>query len=87
MAKEQNMSLLAAYRDTTIPVLEEKVVQKYSKGGEKNVCIVNQEGGAGLHTDKNYLSEMQRLFTERDWILFNQLSHPFQMCMMHAYFR
>ena len=48
-------------------------MQKYNENG-RHVCIVKQEDGAGLHTDKTYLARMKELFDERDWLLFNQPS-------------
>ena len=33
---------------------------------------MKQEDGTGLHRDRTYLGKMGKLFTERDWLLFNQ---------------
>ena len=68
--KSPKISLLKEYQDKIIPALEEKVVQRFGQNGRK-VIIIKQEDGAGLHTDATYLSEMQREFDERGWILFN----------------
>ena len=38
------------------------------------MCIVFQEDGVGLHTDKTYLVGKNSLFAERDWLVFNQPS-------------
>ena len=69
------MSLLQQYRDSIIPDLERKVVDKFSGGGEKKVCIVFQEDWVGLHTDKTYLAGKRALFAKRDWLISN---HPSQ---------
>ena len=50
------------------------MVKRFSEGDTKKVCIVFQEDGAGLHTDATYLKGKQKLFSERDWLIFNQPS-------------
>ena len=66
------VSLLKVYKDTIIPDLEEKIVRRFSNNGVRQVVIVKQEDGAGLHQDCKYLAEMQKMFDERGWILFRQ---------------
>lgn len=51
------LSLLKQYQDHIIPDLQRKLVDRFSNGGERKVCIVSQEDGAGLHTEKTYLKE------------------------------
>ena len=72
--KRPKMSLLKQYENIIVPDLEEKMVKRFSEGGTKKVCIVFQEDGAGLHTDATYLKGKQKLFSERDWLIFNQPS-------------
>ena len=72
--KEPKMFLLKTYKDTIIPALEQKVVERFSENGTIKICIVKQEDGAGLHTNKTYLSGMEEEFRRRDWLLFNQPS-------------
>ena len=72
--KLPKMSLLKAYRDTIVPDLERKVVERFSENGSKKVCIVMQEDGAGLHTNATYLKGKRALFDDRDWLIFNQPS-------------
>ena len=50
------------------------MVKRFSEGGIKKVCIVLQEDGVGLHTNATYLKGKQKLFAERDWLIFNQPS-------------
>ena len=48
------------------------MVERLSEGRQKKVCIVFQEDGAGLHTEKTYLAGKDALFAERDWLIFYQ---------------
>ena len=72
--KDPKMSLLKVYQDTIVPALEEKVVGRLNEGGERQVVIVKQEDGAGLHQDGTYVSTMKKVFAEKEWLLFNQPS-------------
>ena len=52
-----NISLLQTYKDEIIPMLQDKLVNKYwlnDAGEERQVCIVLQEDGAGPHNEKKY---------------------------------
>ena len=73
-ASDPKCSLLQIYKDEIIPSIHEKIVEKFSNNGTRDVIIVKQEDGAGLHTNKKYLKEMNELFAARGWILFNQPS-------------
>ena len=70
--KKPKVSLLKIYREQIIPNIEEKVVQSLNMNGEREVLVVKQEDGAGVHRSTLYKVEMERMFQERDWILFNQ---------------
>ena len=73
--KKPKISLLNEYKTKIIPAIEEKVVARFNNGGERNVIVLKQEDGAGLHTDKTYLREMKEEFwVKRKWLLFNQSS-------------
>ena len=50
------------------------MVRCYNNNGQREVFIMKQEDGDGLHQDKMYQKEMQSLFAERDWLIFNQPS-------------
>ena len=69
---KKKISLLKLYQDTIIPALEEKVVNRFSNNGTVKVCIVKQEDNAGPHNCSTYRNEMKKIFTEKEWILFNQ---------------
>jgi hypothetical protein len=68
------MSLLKVYQEQIIPALESKVVDQLLENNTVKICIVKQEDGAGLHTNKRYIQTMQDKFNKRDWLLFNQPS-------------
>ena len=70
--KKRKVSLLQFYKDTIIPALEEKIVNKLSENGTVKVVIVKQEDNAGLHKEKNYVYQLGEEFKKRDWIIFNQ---------------
>ena len=73
-SEEPKVSLLKQYQDIIIPAIEEKVVERFNEEGNVKVCIVKQEDGAGLHTDKTYQTQMKREFGDREWLLFDQPS-------------
>ncbi len=68
------ISLLKIYVEQIIPAIENKVVARFDKNGTRQICIVKQEDGTGLHQDKNYLKQMQKEFDKRNWLIFNQPS-------------
>ena len=71
--KKPKISLLQKYIDDIIPNIETKIVERFGTDDTK-VCIVKQEDGAGLHTDRTYLNTMNDMFRVRDWLIFNQPS-------------
>ena len=42
--------------------------------GNRKIVIEKLEDGAGLHQDGTYLKEMNKIFDEKGWLLFNQPS-------------
>ena len=72
--KKPKISLLKVYQEQIVPDFEEKVVRKFSNNGTRKVVIVKQEDGAGLHQDRTYLREMNKIFSDRGWLIFNQPS-------------
>ena len=69
------VSLLKCYKEQIIPDMERKIKERFSNGGSREVIILKQEDGAGLHTHKTYIKEMKSEFWEkRGWLLFNQSS-------------
>ena len=64
--KNPKMSLLKQYRDHSIPDFQRKVVDRFNNDGEREVYMVLQEDGAGLHTDGTYLREKKKMFAEKD---------------------
>ena len=50
------------------------MVSKFDNGGTRQVCIVKQEDGAGLHQDETYQQKMKEVFDQKDWLLFDQPS-------------
>lgn len=72
--KDPKCSLLKFYKEQIIPEIERKIVDRFSNNGRRAVIIVKQEDSAGPHQNKNYVKEMNALFQERGWILFNQPS-------------
>jgi hypothetical protein len=68
------MSLLKVYQEQIIPALESKIVDQFSENNTVKICIIKQEDGAGLHTNKQYMQTIQDKFNKRDWLLFNQPS-------------
>ena len=73
-AKEPKLSLLQVYKDEIIPSIHQKIVERFSNNGTRDVIIVKQEDGAGLHTKAKYVHEMNEMFAERGWVIFNQPS-------------
>ena len=71
--KKPKVSLLQKYIDEIIPDIERKVVERFGTADTK-ICIVKQEDGAGLHTDRTYLNTMDDLFRVKDWLIYNQPS-------------
>ena len=69
---DPKVSLLHLYRDRIIPAIERKIVNRFSENGTIKVIIIKQEDGAGAHNDKRYLREMENIFAQKQWILFNQ---------------
>ena len=72
--KDPKCSLLDIYKEEIIPMIERKVVDKFSNNGRRKVIIVKQEDSAGPHQDSTYLKEMNKIFYEKGWILFIQPS-------------
>ena len=69
--KKPKCSLLKMYQEQIVPAIEEKVVRKLELEG-KTALVIKQEDGAGVHRKKQYKEEMERIFREKNWILFNQ---------------
>ena len=62
------------------------MVERLSENGQRKVCVVFQEDGAGLHTDATYLKEKKKMFAERDWLVFNQPSQSPTLNVHHLQF-
>ena len=70
---DRKMSLLKLYKDKVIPAIEKKIVKKINEdGNRRQIMIVKQEDNAGPHVNTKYMSEMEAIFSERNWVVFNQ---------------
>ena len=70
--KNPKVSLLKIYKEEIIPEFERKLVERFGDNGNVRVVIVRQEDGAGPHKCKKYQAEMQEIFQQRGWLIFDQ---------------
>ena len=69
--QKNQFTLIGAYRKYIIPQMEE-IARKESEGGKYHVVFIEQEDGAGCHTNAQYIGYKNKEFKNRNWLRRNQ---------------
>ena len=59
--------MIRAYEEGIIPNMKD-IAQKESEGGKYKVVFIEQEDGAGCHTNKEYQSYKEKVFKDNEWL-------------------
>ena len=64
---DDQFSLIRAYEEGIIPSMKE-IARKESEGGKYEVIFIEQEDGAGCHTNAEYQLYKDEVLKENNWI-------------------